>query len=187
MSGEITQRMIYIRLLGLWQSTMAESVEWRLRMWVIGNLVLSQVKPMTSQSDTRHILAYYSALIGYIKNSLTQFSPWCYWLRYCGIVLVAWVPRGGSTITPLWVHTVSSWYPSLHDLRCCKDIKRQEPRRCLIYWITYRSEWHQITSHQRACTSCLCSSTRCPTSPHTHLPLYSRLYSTHQCSWCSVQ
>ena len=39
------------------------------------------------------------------------------------------VSKWSSTIKLPWVCTVTSWYPSWYDIRCCKDIKLHQPTK----------------------------------------------------------
>ena len=49
------------------------------------------------------------------------------------------ISQWGSAIKSSWVCTVISRYPSWHDLRCCKDVKLQQPTRLahLRYRLTF--------------------------------------------------
>ena len=116
----------WLALMASWFNTLATYIGdggWIGRAWAshAGDQEFGS-RPRTYKVHTCHSLAYRSILLGQGKDWLGQFK--ILWLSEksrhgAGGLIFLW----GRTIKSQRVCTVTSLYPSWHDLRCCKDLK----------------------------------------------------------------
>ena len=108
-------------------TAVAESVQHMPPVSEVGSSIPNRIKQITHKFDTRRLLAWCSALIGWSKNWLAQcpddVTRVGYWIMLPGGLISQW----DSTIKSPCVHCHKSVPISRYDLTCFQDVKLQQP------------------------------------------------------------